>query len=365
MKDQQAPNKNFRLVWNWQGPERVKIFLWLVTHNAIFTNSERRRRHLTNDDSCPRCQCQEESAIHVLRDCPYAKSIWQRLNPPNGTNFFFNTDLNEWLFQNLMANNSWNCLFGVALSSIWYFRNKLVFNGESVHVTTAVNQIRARSKEFFRIARSNLKPHNFQAAGDSLISWSRPDEGYIKVNVDGSWFGHTNNAACGGVFRDSNGRFLKGFSSNLGNYSIMHAELWAVIHGLNIATANGYQNLIVESDSAEAINFINHGCRPTHPCTPLIQDICILAARVHKVTWLHSLCEANSVADLLAKKGQELPVGLHLFYQAPHFINFALLRDCFETLRLRGLEVFSFAVLLFPFLWVLDPLVHQKKKVIA
>ncbi|RYR10336.1 hypothetical protein Ahy_B05g078806 [Arachis hypogaea] len=118
MEEQHTQNKNFRLVWNWQGLERIRTFLWLVTHNAILTNSERKRRHLTNDDSCPQCQCHEESAIHVLRDCFYAKSIWQKLFPPNGINYFFNTDLNEWLLQNLMSNNTWSFLFGVAVSSI-------------------------------------------------------------------------------------------------------------------------------------------------------------------------------------------------------------------------------------------------------
>nr|XP_025664883.1 uncharacterized protein LOC112763420 [Arachis hypogaea] len=336
MENQHAPNKNFRLVWNWQGPERIRTFLWLVTHNAILTNSEKRRRHLTNDDTCPRCRSHEESTIHVLRDCPYAMSIWNRLIPPNGRSSFFNTELNEWLYQNLTTNKNWNCLFGVALSSIWYLRNKLVFNGESAHVNTAVNQIKARSEEFLSLTRSSLKPQKSQAAGESLIRWSCPEEGCVKVNVDGSWFGHTRNAACGGVFRNSDGRFLQGFSCNLGNCSIMHAELWAVIHGLSIATTKGYQCLFVESDSAEAINFINRGCSPTHPCAPLVQDIRGLAARIQKITWLHSLREANSVADLLAKKGQELPIGLHLFDKAPPFINYAILCDCFETLRLRG-----------------------------
>ncbi|RYR30325.1 hypothetical protein Ahy_B01g055123 [Arachis hypogaea] len=110
-----------------------------------------------------------------------------------------------------------------------------------------------------------------------------------------------------------------------------------VIHGLNIATTNGYHNLVVESDSAAAINFINHGCSPVHSCAPLVQDIRILANRVQKITWIHSLREANSVADLLAKKGQDLPIGLHLFDQAPHCISYALLCDCFDTIR-RSIE---------------------------
>ncbi|RYR58930.1 hypothetical protein Ahy_A05g024789 [Arachis hypogaea] len=164
-----------------------------------------------------------------------------------------------------MSNNTWSCLFGVAVSFIWYLQNKLVFNSDSVLVTTAVSQIRARLEGFSRVARSNLKLRNTQTTGGCLIRWSRPEEGCIKVNVDGSWFSHKQD-----VFRDSKGRFLKGFSCNLGNCSIMHAELWAVIHGLNIATTNGYHNLVVKSDSATAINFINYGCSPAHPCAPLV-----------------------------------------------------------------------------------------------
>ncbi|KAL4398245.1 hypothetical protein AHAS_Ahas01G0272600 [Arachis hypogaea] len=75
------PNKNFQLVWNWQGPERIRTFLCLVTHNIILTNSEKRRRHLTNDDACPRCRCHEESTIHVLRDCPMLKASGKALSP--------------------------------------------------------------------------------------------------------------------------------------------------------------------------------------------------------------------------------------------------------------------------------------------
>ncbi|RYR58929.1 hypothetical protein Ahy_A05g024788 [Arachis hypogaea] len=32
MDEQHTQNKNFRLVWNWQGSERIRTFLWLVTH---------------------------------------------------------------------------------------------------------------------------------------------------------------------------------------------------------------------------------------------------------------------------------------------------------------------------------------------
>ncbi|KAL4359627.1 hypothetical protein AHAS_Ahas08G0096300 [Arachis hypogaea] len=336
MESQITTNRIFRLVWMWQGPERVKTFLWLVAHNAILTNAERRRRHLTMDGTCPRCQHHDESTIHVLRDCPYATSIWKRLIPPKGINSFFNTNLNDWLSLNLASNSSWACLFGVAVSSLWFFRNKLVFNSELVDITAATFQIQARAQEFRKVMEKNLNPRNTQASSDCLIGWSRPEGDCVKLNVDGSWFAHQSNAACGGVFRDSTGRFLKGYSGNLGNCSIMHAELWAVVHGLTIAAANGYMNLIVESDSAAAINFIEHGCSPAHHCAPLVQDIRNLSARLQQTSWKHALREANTVADHLAKKGQDLPLGLHLFDKAPPDIGYAILCDCIGTLRVRG-----------------------------
>ncbi|CAN1818067.1 hypothetical protein LINPERHAP1_LOCUS28261 [Linum perenne] len=30
----------WKIVWKWEGPSRVKHFLWLVAHNRILTNSE-------------------------------------------------------------------------------------------------------------------------------------------------------------------------------------------------------------------------------------------------------------------------------------------------------------------------------------
>ncbi|RYQ95819.1 hypothetical protein Ahy_B08g091198 [Arachis hypogaea] len=138
-----------------------------------------------------------ELVIHVLRDCFYARSIWQRLIPPNGINSFFNTSLNNWLSLNLTSNNNWSCLFGVAASSLWFFRNKLVFNGETVAATTVGYQIRARAEEFLKVVKSNLNPRNTRAASRCLVGWSRPDGDCVKLNVEGSWYAQRSNAACG------------------------------------------------------------------------------------------------------------------------------------------------------------------------
>ncbi|RYR08027.1 hypothetical protein Ahy_B05g075565 [Arachis hypogaea] len=75
-----------------------------------------------------------------------------------------------------------------------------------------------------------------------------------------------------------------------------------------IATANEFHHVIIELDSTMAINFVKYGCPAQHPCATLLEDIAIL------VCWNHIFREANSVTDILAKKGQDLPYGLHIFY---------------------------------------------------
>ncbi|KAH1046741.1 hypothetical protein J1N35_037525 [Gossypium stocksii] len=34
----------WKLIWNYQGPQRVRLFLWLVAKQRLYTNSERVRR---------------------------------------------------------------------------------------------------------------------------------------------------------------------------------------------------------------------------------------------------------------------------------------------------------------------------------
>ncbi|KAL4389946.1 hypothetical protein AHAS_Ahas03G0095900 [Arachis hypogaea] len=48
-------------------------------------------------------------------------------------------------------------------------------------------------------------------------------------------------------------------------------------------------------------------CSTSHPCNTLIEDIRILVARLHDVEQSHNLRKSNTVADLFAREGQELP----------------------------------------------------------
>ncbi|KAL5784076.1 hypothetical protein ACOSQ2_006468 [Xanthoceras sorbifolium] len=56
------------------------------------------------------------------------------------------------------------------------------------------------------------------------LSWSRPQEGWVNLNVDSSRIRDLGNIVAGGVIRDHNRKWLKGYAINKGIGNIVEAE---------------------------------------------------------------------------------------------------------------------------------------------
>ncbi|CAN1153418.1 Putative ribonuclease H protein At1g65750 [Linum perenne] len=65
-------------IWRWKGPARVNHFIWLAAQDKLLTNSQRLKRKLASDASCAYCQEDNEDVIHILRDCRFAKEVWEK-----------------------------------------------------------------------------------------------------------------------------------------------------------------------------------------------------------------------------------------------------------------------------------------------
>ncbi|MCI51897.1 putative non-LTR retroelement reverse transcriptase, partial [Trifolium medium] len=68
-----------------------------------------------------------------------------------------------------------------------------------------------------------------------FIGWKRPPEGWVKLNCDGSRNNRVGIAGCGGLLRVSDGRWIKGYSQKLGAGDALHAEMWGMYLGLDLA----------------------------------------------------------------------------------------------------------------------------------
>lgn len=55
--------------------ERIRIFLWIMSHGRLLTNLERWKRRMTANLICGRCYQPEERALHAIRDCGYEGGV--------------------------------------------------------------------------------------------------------------------------------------------------------------------------------------------------------------------------------------------------------------------------------------------------
>ncbi|MFQ6634012.1 hypothetical protein Gotur_012433, partial [Gossypium turneri] len=72
--------------------------------------------------------------LHVLRDCPVARDIWNKLIPVGKQTRFYSKSLHEWMTGNLQNKLSigsskidWPCLFGMISWHTWKNQNNFAF----------------------------------------------------------------------------------------------------------------------------------------------------------------------------------------------------------------------------------------------
>ncbi|QHO06191.1 Putative ribonuclease H protein [Arachis hypogaea] len=63
-------------IWKLKLLQRLEGFSWLLCQEALLTNLKRKRRGLTENGNCIRCHEEEETLLHVLWNCLYARTVW-------------------------------------------------------------------------------------------------------------------------------------------------------------------------------------------------------------------------------------------------------------------------------------------------
>jgi len=114
---------DWKALWNWKGPHRIQTFMWMAAHERLLTNYRRSKWGVGISLMCSGCDRDNETTLHVLRDCPKATQIWIRLVPSNYITNFFSFDCMDWIFKNInnqlhrIQNKKWTTIFLVAC---WY-----------------------------------------------------------------------------------------------------------------------------------------------------------------------------------------------------------------------------------------------------
>lgn len=273
-------------------PENIKHFIWLIMHNSLPSNMLRRIHHMTVDPSCHLCGAPSEPTIHALRDCNQAKRIWSVLGFSNHSDFTI-VDVCDWF--KALATNDHGQLFVISCWFIWRGRNEAFFSDNQWsdwQILSKINALHAAVMKSFGSATNKNQPQ--------LVSWIAPGEDSVKLNVDGSSFGNPGRSGFGGLIRNDRGEWLAGFCGISTN---LHAELLAIVFGLNLAWNSGYRKVVCESDSKTTLDIIIGGVQQTHPYAPAVNHIRRLRDYDWDLSFNHTLREGNACVDWLAKEG--------------------------------------------------------------
>ncbi|CAN1746300.1 Putative ribonuclease H protein At1g65750 [Linum perenne] len=305
---------NWSKIWKWEGPNKIRHFMWLLQHDKLMTNVERGRRRLTDNLICQHCNGGEEDLNHVFRECCFASQTWNRILPHVVLGEQRTMEFKEWWIHGISdpVNSS---IFGFTLWLLWSRRNKLIFEDNALSVDEIANQVSfwvQFASSCWKTRRLGREAPGF-ARQTQLIGWRPGGEGCFTLNTDGSLHRVSNSSVAGGIIRDDQGRFVSAFASKLGVCSIVRAEIWAVVEGMVLAWNCGIRKLRVQSDSAIAVRLLSGSHQASHKYSNLIRNFQELLSRQWEVTIEHIYHEANFAADYLANSGHDLDLGTVIF----------------------------------------------------
>ncbi|KAK8995182.1 hypothetical protein V6N11_069627 [Hibiscus sabdariffa] len=192
-----------------------------------------------------------------------SRNLWLQILPGALLRPFFECDLQQWLSCNLtttilnpQSSLPWNLVFASLTWQIWKRRNDLIFqNPDLLNDATIVRRSLAWVKHYSDcVARGT---------GSASGSQSEPLErvvsclDWVILNVDGAVPMPMSNGSIGGLFRNCGGDWIMGFAKAVGHVNSLQAELWALFEGLSLAWKQGFEKVLVRSDSKQAVDFVN------------------------------------------------------------------------------------------------------------
>ncbi|XVF66406.1 hypothetical protein PTKIN_Ptkin10aG0033000 [Pterospermum kingtungense] len=198
-----------------------------------------------------------------------------------------------------LAKLGWDARIAIVIWWLQKWQNERIFFNEVFSVNFKVDFPKCQwlETDFAFQTQASGRP---SALGQmQQIERETPLVGWCKMNTDGASRLSSLQAGGGGVLSDHKGEWMMGFSSNIGPYEA--TTRWLLSYGL-----------IEGLEMAWRI-----GCRKMQG----------LLAKEWKVSVVHALRESNMVANWLAKRGRQLPLGCHEFDCPPLELLNLLLAD--------------------------------------
>ncbi|KAF5205698.1 Reverse transcriptase zinc-binding domain [Thalictrum thalictroides] len=255
----QVSNKSlWSTIWKLRVPHRIKLFAWKCIRNCLPTKSNLHFRNITKNDLCPMCLMHSETLSHCLFTCPLISPIWFASNL--GIRFMgWDTTYSCLDIVNHFQNKTDFSDFLASLSSIAYFiwmhRNNVVFNH--------INPNPSFQHVLISAQRSILHHKTSEILDANTIPPCPALPNHVKHSLyllitDGSYDEQKQIGGCGFLFGKYSQLPIFAGSNQHSSASDEEAEGIAILQGLNCATSEGVENVLVFCDCQVWVNALQY-----------------------------------------------------------------------------------------------------------
>ncbi|KAL9687841.1 hypothetical protein QQ045_032248 [Rhodiola kirilowii] len=209
------------------------------------------------------------------------------------------------------------CQISIALWFIWYNRNRVAHNNQSMSPISAVMRIKKLYKDFTMNKKGIISSINCFG-----LSWQRPKRPYIKANSDGSWNELDKTGGLGIILRNAEGLVEAVVLKHLHNYETVHeCKGKALLEAFKVSRDLNLRNVIFETDSLSLVQAVNFEV-PNKFANSWFFEVMNALNRHHGWSVIFARREANCAADFLAGKARSENVIWHKLDAFPRLSNF-------------------------------------------
>ncbi|KAL0312770.1 UNVERIFIED_CONTAM: hypothetical protein Sradi_5676300 [Sesamum radiatum] len=247
-----------RRIWSLDLHNRLKLFIWRTLFDTLPTKGKIDQCFQVLNSECLFCDCQVEDAQHIFLCCQFSAKLWMLSKWQVRLHFLSHLQLREWFLIISDPKSTFlppDCnqqefitAWALTLELTWKERNDRL-HGKEAQPPEVIARIIHKNTTKYVDARVSRKVCSL----DNCV-WSPPPPGWIKINTDIAL--KENKCVTAIVARSHQCQLVLAETKEVNLSDANLAELRAIRFATERAICCEFENVIFESDSANAIQWI-------------------------------------------------------------------------------------------------------------
>jgi hypothetical protein len=126
-------------IWKAKTESKCRFFAWTLLHNRVLTAENLLKRGWPCNPSCCLCNSTFETTIHLCKDCPFSREVWDKIlswaNLSSFRGIYGTESLYDWWrnLRSMCSKHSRRLFNGLMIYfwwSVWLERNNRIFHNQ-------------------------------------------------------------------------------------------------------------------------------------------------------------------------------------------------------------------------------------------